>query len=235
MGRLTTFIKSADRRKGALTRLAVELHAIGRRGSAYISELFVRIADAAEYDLEQTVELMRPIMELATEFAGNDEGEAGSKLYLSLGVRDAAIRKAALERLTRELEVVGYRRHSIGDLAGRIADAADADFERAAFLLGEVMNLAAQSYVAAAEEGADLAAGEWLKDGPYSSERAAKLGADRSTNPVIVRLQDGSYDWFPAGRPIGYVHDQQYIEYAPDYYQVIARYIPGRGWKATDR
>lgn len=225
-----------DRRRVMLGRLAVALNAIGPRGQASISEMFGRFADAADFDLEQAANLVQPVMALAALYEPPAGDAESSRLSLHLGAGgESARRKRALTRLAGQVGASGYRASaSISELAGRIADAAEFDFDRAVEHLREVMNLAAQSYVVAAEETADAAA-EWPKNGAFATERAAKLAADRETTPVVVRFKDGSYDWFRGNWPIGFMHDNVYVEYAADYYQIVARYVPGRGWKATDR
>lgn len=36
----------------------------------------------------------------------------------------------------------------------------------------------------------------------YRTEGAAKRAANNALSPVVVQLQDGSFDWFPQGHPL---------------------------------
>ena len=37
----------------------------------------------------------------------------------------------------------------------------------------------------------------------YKTEAGAKRAANKNLNPVVARMGDGTYDWFPQGHPIG--------------------------------
>ena len=222
-----------------LTALATATGAIGPRGEPGISELFGRIADAAEYDLAQTAALLAPLVERPAPAAT----PAKSYLMLHLGVpEEAERRKAALARLVEALAASGYRRTrpSVSRLAELLSAHAAADLDQTASTLAEVMNLAAQSYVLAAEDMADQAAeaedGQRLKLGKYTTEREAKVASDRATSPFVVRFADGLYEWYAHNGLVGYVPaDGRSMPYERALYRIVSRYVIGRGWKATNR
>lgn len=79
------------------------------------------------------------------------------QLNVSLGA-NAAERRAALERLATAVRAYGRNGvPSISEMLGRIADAAGHDPQRATYLMNEIMILAAEGYVLAAEEMQDEA------------------------------------------------------------------------------
>lgn len=45
----------------------------------------------------------------------------------------------------------------------------------------------------------------------YYSKAGAKRAALKHTNPVLVRLANGRFDWFPAGHPIGYYNGGLFV------------------------
>lgn len=156
------------------------------------------------------------------------------ELHLHLGA-SAEGRKKTLEQMAADANAIGYRRRpSISELIGRIADAADFDYDQAMSHVNGLMNLAAQSYVVSSEEEVQAAVDDWRRNGAYRTERAAKRAAGDEP-AVVVRFVDGSFAWFPAGAPIATVHDGRITEFAADQYQVVARRVAGRGWVATNQ
>ena len=204
--------------KVTLGWLAAAVVAIGPHGSAGISELVGRIADAADYDLQQTATILAAIQQTIVPAAlvVGESGGAERSVNVYLGAAEAERRRAALARLAGRLDA------SISRVLWWMAVVAEANPERAIAQVSEIMNLAAQSYVLAAEAMQQDAALR-VTAGKYATERAARAAADLTTNPVVVRCADGSYDWLPYGAAVAEEH------------QITARHIAGRGWKATDR
>jgi hypothetical protein len=66
--------------------------------------------------------------------------------------------------------------------------------------------------------------------GQYKSELAAKRAANKELNPVIARFLDNSYDWFPAGHPIG--HFDATKQFVKDDCEIVARFSFG-DWKSV--
>lgn len=58
-------VNDRDRRKEALEVLAEQVEAYGRNGVPSISEMVCRVADAADFDMEQAAQIMRELMHLA--------------------------------------------------------------------------------------------------------------------------------------------------------------------------
>lgn len=138
-------------------------------------------------------------------------------LNLYLGSERGGERKDTLRRLAAAAGAIGPRGEaSVSELNARLADAAEFDFAQAAYLLREIMNLAAQGYVVAAEDMAQS-----VTAGRYVTERAAKRAADPAAGAVVVRFGDGSFDWFPAGSSIDAPAGQ---------FNIVARRV-GRTWK----
>lgn len=67
---LTIGVKDTERRKAALLKLAEAVHAIGKTKAASISELVIRLADSADYDLEKTVEVWEKLPQKEGETPG---------------------------------------------------------------------------------------------------------------------------------------------------------------------
>lgn len=81
------------------------------------------------------------------------------RLIITLGTHATPRRKAALERLAARAGAIGRNgKASISELISRLADAADYDLERTAGLAGEIMIIAAEAHVLAAEEAQAAAA-----------------------------------------------------------------------------
>ncbi len=230
----TTFYLGAGYRKPALLRLVGALDIRGRRGTPSLSELVGRLADAAEFDFEQTAARLRKVFAVAVWVIPPDDGEetdtSGSRaLNVHLGTQNSIRRRAALQRLANYFEI------SVSMILMRLADAVVEDFEKTAMLVGDIINIAAQSYVATSETLRRGMAEQTPTMGKYLTEQAAKRAASRPAGPIVVRFSDGSFDWFAAGQSVGYVADGRDVAYPADWYRVVARYIVGSGWKTTDQ
>jgi len=45
----------------------------------------------------------------------------------------------------------------------------------------------------------------------YKTELAAKRAANKFLNPVVARMGNGQYDWFPKGHPLGTMENGQFV------------------------
>lgn len=243
-----TYYLGAAYYEPALRRLVAVLDIRGRRGQLSLSELVGRLADATDFDFEQTAARLDEIFTVAARFVEpttlgsaasgwevfsvpeRGAAESGARsLNVHLGAHDAARRRAALERLAEHFGI------SVSAILRRVANATLADEGRTTLLAGDIMNIAAQSYIAESEAMQQEAADRRPTAGKYPTERAAKQAADRATNPVVVRFADGSHDWYRSQGVIGYVLDGHTIPYDRGQYQIVSRHVVGRGWKATNR
>lgn len=117
---------------------------------------------------------------------------------------------------------------SASEAWARMLDAFKFDAERVEPHFNAIMDIAAEAYALEAEEmaarAAETAPPSAPTHGKYRTERAAKTAADIATEPFVVLFDDGSYDWFANGAAV-----------EPVTYQIVARRVTGRGWKATNR
>ncbi len=60
----------------------------------------------------------------------------------------------------------------------------------------------------------------------YKTEIGAKRAANKNLNPIVARLSDGTYDWFPQGHPIGRYENGQFVKDSDA--RIVARWNP---WK----
>jgi len=58
--------------------------------------------------------------------------------------------------------------------------------------------------------------------GQFNSERAAKRAAGKDWSPIIVKFNDGTFEWYPLGQRIGEWKNGQFIEAVN--FQVVSQY-----------